>query len=84
MQDHRDLEAHRTDRFAHNESWGEQRKPYIDGRFEEQETMINRLRSDVELLKAFKEQAKGGFFTLSALLGGGLLVVVAHLLGVPV
>ena len=35
-------------------------------------------------LERFKEQAKGGFLTLSALLGGGLLLLVGHVLGLPV
>ena len=35
-------------------------------------------------LERFKEQAKGGFLTLSALLGGGLLVLVAHVIGLPI
>lgn len=52
------------------------------------EAMRKEWESDVftrlTALEKFKEQARGGFLTLSALLGGGLLVIALHIMGVNI
>ena len=74
------LGEHKTDRFAHNESWEGQRRPYIDAADEELREMIGDDRTRLNDLERFAEQAKGAGITLGAMLGGGILVIIAHLL----